>query len=479
MDAPTPLTAAQLEALDAKYTLFPPFSKWPQELAAPGYWEDACTKFESVSAEASTEELSRAQEIALRTAAFDTGAIEGLYATDRGLTFTVATQVATWEQDVTDRGENALELFRAQLDAFELVLDEATRRFPKMTQAWVRELHEATTAAQETYDALTPAGMQKLPLPKGEYKKLPNHVMTATGDVHAYAPVDQTQSEMQRLIDELDTDEFKAAHPIVQASYCHYGIAAIHPFADGNGRVARAVSSAYTYRVASVPLVIHAHQREEYLDALARADVGEPSEFIEFIARTSIDGLQLVTDSIRTARSTQPAKVLDRFREMYVVQGGLSHEDIDALANTFIDDVIAAFANRCAALSVPDSVAIEWIGGSGGGHHGEMPKGFRSVVNSGHRYVQLELTAAAPGQAKVHIQLDVFVATGNDTSATLLLRSSAPQEVAIFGLNDLQPQLASAARIRLENFVQRILGSALEVLLAQSQKKLEQSGYRR
>jgi hypothetical protein len=303
--------------------------------------------------------------------------------------------------------------------------------------------------------------------------------LTASGEVHAYAPVDQTQSEMQRLIDELDTDEFKAAHPIVQASYCHYGIAAIHPFADGNGRVARAVSSAYTYRVASVPLVIHAHQREEYLDALARADAGEPSEFIEFIARTSIDGLQLVTDSIRTARSTQPTEILDRFREMYVVQGGLSHEGIDALANSFLDSVLAAFDNRFAELKLPDSVAIEWIGGSGGGAHGEIPNGFRSVVNPGHRHVQLDLKAGAPGQARVRTQLDVFVATGSDTSATLLLRTAAPQEVAIFGLNDLQPQLASAARIRLENFVQRVLGSALETLLAQSQEKLEQSGYRR
>jgi Fic family protein len=53
---------------------------------------------------------------------------------------------------------------------------------------------------------------------------------------------------MARLVAELGSERFIKAHPIAQASYTHYCLAAIHPFADGNGRVARAVASTYLYR---------------------------------------------------------------------------------------------------------------------------------------------------------------------------------------------------------------------------------------
>ena len=104
----------------------------------------------------------------MRTAAFDTGAIEGLYPTDLGgLTFTVATQAAAWEQEIVEPDENALELFKAQLEAFELVLDLATREFPKITQSWIRRIHEVVTAPQDTYVVITPVGPQEQALSQG------------------------------------------------------------------------------------------------------------------------------------------------------------------------------------------------------------------------------------------------------------------------------------------------------------------------
>jgi Fic family protein len=79
-----------------------------------------------------------------------------------------------------------------------------------------------------------------------------------------------TPSEMQRLVSEMRSDSFSSAHPVVQASYVHYGLVVIHPFADGNGRVARALASAFTYRAMSMPIVILSEHKTSYLDALAR-----------------------------------------------------------------------------------------------------------------------------------------------------------------------------------------------------------------
>jgi Fic family protein len=474
-EAPKSLTSEELADLDARYVPFPPFEKWPKDVPREGLWDRDVENFKDASAETTPDDLDKAQEVALRTAAFDTGAIEGLYPTDRGLTFTVATQTATWEQEVVERDERALELFRAQLEAFELVLDLATEKFPKITQSLIRRIHEVVTGPQETYFVITPVGPQEQALPKGTYKKKPNHVQAADGEIHAYAPVDQTQTEMQRLLDELDSDEFKSAHPITQASYVHYALVAIHPFADGNGRVARAVASAYTYRAASVPLLVLAHHRDLYFAALAKADNGDTGSFIDFISRVSRDALEMVTEQLKLAQAPQPEDVLADFKEMYVAQGDLSHHQLDELANEFVGTAIKLLAEQIDQLHLPDGVRIELADGSGRGQH--APAGFRSVVTPNSRYIQMSFNAPPPGQANLTVILDIFVSTDSDTATSIMALANLNSEAILLGLADLSPQLSSAARFRLESYLRRMLGKGLKALLAKSRKRMNQTGY--
>lgn len=429
------------------------------------------------SQEAGAEDLRKAQEVALRTAAFDTGAIEGLYPTNRGLTFTVATQAAAWEQEVLAQATNALALFEAQLEAFELILDVATGQFPKITQSLIRRIHEVVTAPQETYTVITSVGPQEQALPKGAYKNQPNHVRTAEGAVHAYAPVEVTQPEMQRLLDEIDRDRFREAHPITQASYVHYALVAIHPFADGNGRVARTIASAYTYRSTSTPLLILEHHRDLYFEALARADSGDPNRFIEFISRVSRDALEMVTERLKLAKAPQPEYVLDRFKEMYVAQGDLSHQQIDELANELVRDVALMLDEQIAQLPLPDGVNVHTLEGTGGSRGSGSPPGFRSVVSPGGRYIQVGFVAAPPGEATVTGLLQFFVSTSSDTASSIMVRANIGSEEIILGLGDLLPELSSAARVRLESYLRRILGNGLNVLLEESQKRLAETGY--
>src|SRR5438876_1237932 len=82
------------------------------------------------------------------------------------------------------------------------------------------------------------------------------HVQLPDGSLHVYAPVDQTRDEMARLVRELNSGEFAGAHPIIQAAYAHHAFVSIHPFSDGNGRVARALASVYLYRSARIPLLL-------------------------------------------------------------------------------------------------------------------------------------------------------------------------------------------------------------------------------
>jgi Fic family protein len=117
-----PLTSEQVAAIDAEYRPFPTFSSWPAVAPHPDAWRRRVEELKTVSDGASADELVRAQETAIRAAAFDTGAIEGLYQTNRGLTRTIAEQTAAWEQQMQEQAPAAAPFFEAQLSSALLVL---------------------------------------------------------------------------------------------------------------------------------------------------------------------------------------------------------------------------------------------------------------------------------------------------------------------------------------------------------------------
>ena len=470
------LDAKQLAEIDKTYSSFPTFSSWPKTVFRSDLWDRDNDLLRKVADEADQPDLNAAREIAIRAAAFDSGAIEGLYRTDRGLTFTVATQALAWEQKVEEDGADALALFEGQLEAFELVIDLVAERYPRMTGAWVRRLHEVVTSAQEFYVVQTPAGPQRQALPRGEYKRHPNHVKTADGRIHAYAPVEMTQSEMQRLLDELDSEQFKRAHPALQASFVHYAFVAIHPFADGNGRVARALASVFTYRAASIPLLVLAHYRDEYFAALASADEGAAGPFISFVQRSCREAMEMVTENLKTALGVQPEDIVDSFRKIYVAQGQLTHKELDELANEFTDGLIEMLNVAVSGLGLPDGLEIAIVGGSGGDQD-PVPEGFRSVVGPGSRFILIELKAAPPAGVQGRDVLEIFVSRESDPATSVMVRAKRSGDELVFGQTDLTPRMSSAAQIRLESFVRRVLGIDLENLLELSRRQMRRQGY--
>jgi Fic family protein len=297
---PAPTT---VESADSLYRGFPDFATWgPLQPEDVDLWNRFAASLEERREAATPEALKASIDVAIRAAALDTGAIEGLYTVDRGFTMTVAVQGWAWEQMIEERGKDVRQLFEAQLAAYELVLDAATHKLP-ITEAWIRALHETLCAPQKTYRVLTSGGWQEHELPKGQYKAQPNHVRLKDGTFHAYAPVDQVSTEMHRLIEQLRSPEFEAAHPVLQASWVHYAFVAIHPFADGNGRVARALASVYFYRACSIPFLVFANQKPAYLDALHAADLEHLRPLLVFFRDRGIDTIQLVSENLRTGEA--------------------------------------------------------------------------------------------------------------------------------------------------------------------------------
>src|SRR6185503_2314626 len=100
-DAVTSTTVDPRKA-DALYKPFPPFSEWASCSVDTVRFEHYSAELNKLKQE-SPEALERALEIVKRAAALDTGAIEGLYETDRGFTFTVAVQAAHWETALAEK----------------------------------------------------------------------------------------------------------------------------------------------------------------------------------------------------------------------------------------------------------------------------------------------------------------------------------------------------------------------------------------
>lgn len=272
----------------------------------------------------------------------ETNAIEGVFATDRGFTRTVAMELQGWEDELESRGAHVRPAFEDALNGYELALDLATGKTP-MSQLAIREMHARMTASQGEYRVRTSVGWQDRKLDHGEYKRYPNSPTRTDGTIHHYAAPEEVQAEMAKLIDEISSNAFQQAHPVVQASYIHYAFVVIHPFADGNGRVSRALAGVYLLRNPGIPFVMFSDRRGEYLDALEHADTGNYRPFIDFVEQRTIDALSLAVDH---ARLSSGPSAEDLLKEI----GG---SDEEMAGDRLMDAVFTAVEKKILGLNVP------------------------------------------------------------------------------------------------------------------------------
>jgi Fic family protein len=464
-------SVVSIHVLDAAYAPFPTFEQWTARTTIDTVrWGRYNSVLKNHASGLSPEVLDRARNVAKRAAAIDTGAIEGLYEVDRGFTYTVAMETATWEAALAQKGEHVKPLFEAQLHAYDYVLDLATKAEP-ISEAAIRALHEVVCRAQSTYRVMTAIGPQEQTLPKGQYKTLPNHVRTRKGTDHSYAPVDMTPAEMARLTAELRSEAFLAAHPVLQAAYVHYCFVVIHPFADGNGRVARALASAFTYRAISMPIVILSEQRDAYLSALESADAGNYQAFVNFILDRSLDTINLVDESLRCASTQSAEKSIAAIQSLYLTKGGYTFEQVDQAGTTLMHEILQA-ANQAYAKIQMHKVSLR--GGIQSGASYQVPQGYRHPL-PGPQILQISLMSPPPAHAQAFVIYALAVpkdAVGDDDIQ--LLETSKPNLPSAFTarVDELIPAMSGLLRIRLNMFAERIINELLAELSNKAQASM-------
>ena len=137
----------------------------------------------------------------------------------------------------------------------------------------ILELHRTILSSIQTDDA-------------GRYRAVRVRV---AGSMRVFPNPLKVAELMQAFVEEINALDM---HPVIRAARAHYGLVAIHPFVDGNGRTARLLMNLLLIRAGYPPALLPVEQRGRYYDVLEAANSGDLYPFEVIITeavRTSLE----------------------------------------------------------------------------------------------------------------------------------------------------------------------------------------------
>lgn len=144
-----------------------------------------------------------------------------------------------------------------------------------LSQTFIRQLHKTLLREDYTVYKNLPDGTQtSFVIHAGQYKTRPNSVITRYGDRFEYASPEETPALMTDLVNWYNEENEKGElTPVELATVFHYRYIRIHPFEDGNGRIARLMVN-YILSSHGLPMiVVRSRKKDAYLDALHQSDL--------------------------------------------------------------------------------------------------------------------------------------------------------------------------------------------------------------
>jgi len=95
--------------------------------------------------------------------------------------------------------------------------------------------------------------------------------------------------DLLRVVFERDAVSAHTLHPLQRAAWLHWAVSRIHPFKDGNGRVARLVQDFALLQGNLVPAPLQSTDRDgAYYKALESADMGDGRPLLELVAKNAL-----------------------------------------------------------------------------------------------------------------------------------------------------------------------------------------------
>jgi len=195
-----------------------------------------------------------------------------------GNTLTLQETKLVLEEGVTIGGKPLKDYIEARNDAeaFDLMIELVNSK-KKISQEIIQQIHEFVTK-----------GILKNP---GQYRTENVTITGAKIRPPSYLKIVKLMDEYLQNIEKLKLQSIK------KAAFVHHEFVRIHPFIDGNGRVARLITNFYFMKNGYPPIVIQKEDRKKYYRSLNKADLGDLSDFAIFIARAVNESLQYYLSS--------------------------------------------------------------------------------------------------------------------------------------------------------------------------------------
>jgi hypothetical protein len=295
---------------------------------------------------ADTEALKTFQIRLHRRWAIETGVIEGAYTLDRGVTETLVLEGIDANLIRSASTNKDPDQVAAMIEDHLQVLEGLFTFIAggrELTVSYIKELHAALLRHVPTHTVKDSLGnWSERELLKGVFKTHANNPSRPDGSVHQYCPPEHVDAEMDRLVQLHVEHVQRAVPPEIEAAWLHHAFTEIHPFADGNGRVARALASAVFLKAELFPVLI-TRDDKTYIPVLERADAGDLSDFVQMLV------------------SGQRRAVVDAIHAIPSTQGGLGVESGSKPLRTVEEQIRAAREALLPGVRSTNRTKAEWM----------------------------------------------------------------------------------------------------------------------
>jgi Fic family protein len=262
--------------------------------------------------------------------------------------------------------------------ALKLIYDLATDTERSLSEKFIREINEILLVRPFYKEAITPDGQKtRREIKIGEYKSFPNSVLLQNGEIFHYPSPAETPALMTDLMSWYnETSQNKNVPTVEVAAELHYKFVCIHPFDDGNGRIARLLMNYHLLKNNYPPVIIKTADKKNYLFALREADTGNIEAFKNHIAEQLVWSYEVSIkagkgESINEAgdwekkiallkKDFNPSHLLEKKKSPEVIA-----EAIQSIFLPFIEFLLKKL-DKINDLFINSSVSLSLIGGSTG-----------------------------------------------------------------------------------------------------------------
>lgn len=186
----------------------------------------------------------------------------------------------------------------------------------KITENLIKEFHKLILVEPYTDN-------ETAEINPGHWKKNFNYLYSPTGERIDFEPPEKVPALMSDLVNwvnnQMNPPKRKKKkydlHPLLIASGFHTRFINIHPFGDGNGRMARILTNLILMACGYVPAIIKQDRRESYYTAINTSSLDDPENLAIYLGEALIESLELTIKAAK-GESIEEKDDLDKELEL-------------------------------------------------------------------------------------------------------------------------------------------------------------------